>query len=79
MCIRDRASDWPFIMKTGTVPQYAKNRFIVHTGRFLRLAKELQTGSVNPVFLQYLEQVEGIFSDIDFRDFTERPEKASSF
>jgi 1,4-alpha-glucan branching enzyme len=74
-----QASDWPFIMKTGTVPQYAKNRFIVHTGRFLRLAKELQTGSVNPVFLQYLEQVDGIFSDIDFRDFTERPEKASSF
>lgn len=74
-----QASDWPFIMKTGTVPEYARNRFVTHTGRFQRLADELKEGSVDPVFLKYLEQVDSIFPDIDFRDFLAGSEKASSF
>ncbi len=65
-----QASDWPFIMKAGTVPEYAKKRFVTHTARFLRLAKEIEEGAINPVFLGYLEQVDSIFPDIDFRDFT---------
>lgn len=73
-----QASDWPFIMKTGTVPDYARNRFVTHTGRFQRLADELKEGAVDPVFLKYLEQVDSIFPDIDFRDFLGGSEKVSS-
>jgi 1,4-alpha-glucan branching enzyme len=64
-----QASDWPFIMKAGTVYQYAVNRFVTHIGRFLRLAEQIQTGAVDPVFLKHLEQADTIFPDLDFRVF----------
>ncbi len=66
-----QASDWPFIMKSGTVHQYATNRLVIHTGRFLRLVREIKAGAIDPLFLSYLEQSDSIFPDIDFRDFTE--------
>jgi len=64
-----QASDWPFIMKSGTVHQYAVNRFVTHVGRFLRLARQIETGAVDPVFLKHLEHTDNIFPDIDFRVF----------
>ncbi|MGB4655971.1 MAG: 1,4-alpha-glucan branching protein domain-containing protein [Bacillota bacterium] len=65
-----QASDWPFIMNSGTVYQYAVNRFVTHVGRFLKLARQLEAGTVDPGFLRHLERTDTIFPDMDFRDFT---------
>ena len=75
-----QASDWPFIMKSGTVHQYAVNRFVTHIGRFLKLASQVEAGAVDPGFLKHLEHTDTIFPDIDFRIFaasTQDAEKVS--
>jgi len=64
-----QASDWPFIMKTGTVPQYARRRFVTHVGRARRLLAEVREGAVDPVFLRDLEVSDSLFPDVDYRDF----------
>lgn len=60
-----QASDWPFIMKTGSLPEYARSRFTSHVGRFRRLIDEIDRGAVDPVFLQELEERDSIFRDLD--------------
>ncbi len=62
-----QSSDWPFIMKTGTVPGYARHRFITHMGRFQRLLREIEEGAVDPVFLKRLEETDSLFPDVDYR------------
>ena len=64
-----QSSDWPFIMKSGTVPEYARNRFITHIGRFRQLIKEVENGAVDPVFLRQLETWDSVFPDIDYAEF----------
>lgn len=60
-----QASDWPFIMKTGSVPEYARRRFVSHVGRFRSLLDQVEEGAVDPVFLGQLEETDGIFPDLD--------------
>ena len=64
-----QSSDWPFIMKTGTVPGYAKQRFTNHIARFLRLIDEVKQGAVDPLYLDRLERYDSIFPEIDYRAF----------
>lgn len=65
-----QSSDWAFIMKSGTVPEYAKYRFTTHIGRFIRLLREIEEGAVDPVFLKKLELEDSIFPDLDFSEFS---------
>jgi len=60
-----QASDWPFIMKAGSVPDYARRRFVSHVGRFRRLVDEVDRGAVDPVFLHEVEERDSIFSGLD--------------
>jgi 1,4-alpha-glucan branching enzyme len=60
-----QSSDWPFMMKTGSVPDYARSRFVSHVGRFRRLIDEVDRGAVDPVFLRDLEERDSIFRDLD--------------
>ena len=60
-----QASDWPFIMKTGSVPEYAKSRFVSHLGRFRALLCQVEEGAVDPIFLGQLEEADGIFAGAD--------------
>jgi 1,4-alpha-glucan branching enzyme len=62
-----QASDWPFIMKTGSVPEYAKSRFTNHIGRFSELLSQVEEGAVDPVLLGRLEEADGIFAGSDLR------------
>jgi 1,4-alpha-glucan branching enzyme len=59
------ASDWAFIMKTGSVPDYAKRRFVSHVQRFQTLLDQVDEGAVDPVMLNRLEEMDGIFADQD--------------
>jgi len=64
-----QASDWPFIMKTGTTVEYAKKRITEHLARFNYLLDGIKTNALNERTLSALEVLDDIFPDINFRDF----------
>ncbi len=64
-----QASDWPFILQTGTTVAYAKKRLNDHLARFHYLLESVQTNAINARYLSALEILDDIFPAIDFRDF----------
>jgi len=65
-----QASDWAFIMRTGTLVPYAVLRTELHLDRFERLATALATGSVDPAQLQTWEELDPVFPGIQPGLFT---------
>ena len=65
-----QASDWAFMMKTGTTADYATQRTRRHLARFLRLMHQIQTGKIDEGWLARLESGDGVFRGIDYRVFT---------
>jgi 1,4-alpha-glucan branching enzyme len=61
------SSDWAFIMKTGTMVQYATRRTREHIAAFLRLHEEVRSGTIDEDFLSGLEAHHSIFPEIDYR------------
>jgi 1,4-alpha-glucan branching enzyme len=64
-----QASDWAFIIKTGTAVEYAYRRVRDHLARFDYLERSLRKGAIDVHRLQALEYMDNIFPDIDFRVF----------
>ncbi len=62
-----QASDWAFIMKTGTMVEYAVKRTNDHVSRFNRLADQADNGQVDYEWLERIESLDNIFPEIDFR------------
>ncbi len=62
-----QSSDWPFIMKTGTVVSYAHKRFKDHIARFTRLYEAIKSGSIDEPYLVEIESRDNIFPEIDYR------------
>ncbi len=62
-----QASDWAFIMKTGTMVEYAVKRTNDHISRFHRLADQADNGQVDYGWLERIESLDNIFPEIDFR------------
>jgi 1,4-alpha-glucan branching enzyme len=62
-----QASDWAFIMKTGTFVSYAVNRTREHIGRFLCFHDQLRNKSIDMKLLEEAESKYTIFKDIDYR------------
>lgn len=60
-----QSSDWPFILRTGTSPGYARRRVTDHLLRFTRLYEQLQQQQVDEQFLLQLEGQDNIFQAID--------------
>jgi 1,4-alpha-glucan branching enzyme len=60
-----QASDWAFIMKTGTLVPYAVQRTETHLDRFDRLATGLEAGKLNAVSLAEMESAYPLFSELD--------------
>lgn len=67
-----QSSDWAFIMKTGTMVEYAVRRTKEHVGNFTRLEAELRGGPIDEGHLAFLEDRHNIFPAIDYRVY--RPE-----
>ncbi|KOA20181.1 1,4-alpha-glucan branching enzyme [Clostridium homopropionicum DSM 5847] len=61
------ASDWPFIIKNGTSVEYAVNRVNLHLERFNRLYDMITKDSIDESYLEKIEQIDNIFSDLDYR------------
>ena len=67
-----QASDWPFIMKTGTAVQYATRRIKEHLFNFNKIYDGLCRNSVKTEWLTNLEKKDNLFSDIDYRLFASK-------
>lgn len=61
-----QASDWPFIMKTGTTVPYAVKRVKEHIFNFTRIYEDLCKNSINTEWLTTIEKRNNIFPDIDY-------------
>ncbi|MBT3274877.1 MAG: DUF1957 domain-containing protein [Spirochaetales bacterium] len=70
-----QASDWAFIMKTGTTVQYATRRMKEHLYNFNRIYDGLCRNSVSTEWLTRLEKKNNLFSDIDYRLFVSKRKK----
>lgn len=62
-----QSSDWAFIMKAGTMVDYAVFRTKKHLHNFFQLAKEIENHEIREDFLQQLEKSDNIFPRIDFK------------
>lgn len=61
-----QASDWPFILRTGTSPEYAKRRVTDHLLRFIALHEQLTSTSVDEYWLATIEEMDNIFPDVNY-------------
>lgn len=62
-----QSSDWAFIMKTGTLVNYAVKRTKEHILRFTRLYDQIKSNSIDEAFLGDSEYKDNLFPDIDYR------------
>jgi len=62
-----QSSDWAFIMKTGTMVDYANRRTQKHVGSFYRLCDGLRNQAIDPGFLERLEAEDNLFPELDYR------------
>jgi len=65
-----QASDWAFIMKTGTMVEYAQKRTREHALRFTRLYDQLkanQGAAIDEAWLSQCESRDNLFPEIDYR------------
>lgn len=62
-----QSSDWAFIMKTGTMVEYAVRRTKEHVLRFLRLHDGLRSGHLDEQWLSFVEEKNNIFPEMDYR------------
>jgi 1,4-alpha-glucan branching enzyme len=62
-----QTSDWPFILRTGTSPEYARKRVKEHLLRFTRLYEQLTTAQLDEDWLKQVEWRDNLFPDVDYR------------
>jgi 1,4-alpha-glucan branching enzyme len=65
-----QASDWPFMINSGAMAEYAAGRIKTHLLRFLRLKAEIEEGKVDEDRLSAVESQDNIFPHIDYRVFS---------
>jgi len=62
-----QASDWPFMLRTGTNADYARKRVKDHLLHFTRLYERLMNGGIDETRLSEMEGINSIFPDLDYR------------
>ena len=65
-----QASDWAFIMKTGTMVEYAVNRTHVHVLNFNHLYEQIKGDTIDETWLVELERRHNLFPNLDYRMYT---------
>jgi 1,4-alpha-glucan branching enzyme len=60
-----QSSDWPFILRTGTSPEYARRRVKDHLLRFIALHEQLTQTQVDEAWLADIEARDNVFPNID--------------
>ena len=62
-----QSSDWAFIMKTGTMVEYAVKRTKIHVHNCLELSRQIAEQRIDSGFLWNLEMTNNVFPEIDYR------------
>jgi 1,4-alpha-glucan branching enzyme len=62
-----QASDWPFLVKTGTAREYATKRMQDHLVRFNRLYDQVAANALDEKFLADCEWRDNLFPNVDWR------------
>lgn len=66
-----RASDWAFMINTGNMIRYGRNRTRRHIANVYRLCRQLDRGKIDKSWLSILEKQNNIFPEINFYQFKE--------
>ena len=64
-----QASDWPFIISTGTMVRYARERIEDHIVRFNRLHEQLYQETIDVEWLEKLKAKDNLFPELDYHIF----------
>ncbi len=67
-----QSSDWAFILKAGTLTEYATRRSREHIENFGRLRAGILGEAVDPEWLAALESRNNLFPNLDYRVFADR-------
>jgi 1,4-alpha-glucan branching enzyme len=67
------ASDWPFIMRTGTMVPYADKRVKQHINRFARLYDDVKKGAIDAKWLAEVQRRDCIFADMECARYYAEP------
>jgi 1,4-alpha-glucan branching enzyme len=62
-----QASDWAFIMKTGTTTPYAVRRACDHINRFNHICESVLGGAIHEPWLRAVEEQDNLFPELDYR------------
>ena len=62
-----QASDWPFVLRAGTSPDYARQRVTDHLLRFSHIYEQLTADKFDAEWLQQVESRDNLFPDISYR------------
>ena len=62
-----QSSDWPFMLRTDSSPEYARQRVTDHILRFTSLYEQLNNGHIDERGLSALEARDNIFPDLNYR------------
>jgi 1,4-alpha-glucan branching enzyme len=62
-----QSSDWAFIMKTGTMVEYATQRTRVHVLNFNHLYEQIKRDEIDDNWLVQIERRHNLFPTIDYR------------
>ena len=62
-----QSSDWAFIMKTGTMVEYAHQRTKVHVLNFNHLYEQIKNNQLDEPWLAEVERRHNLFPDMDYR------------
>lgn len=62
-----QSSDWPFILRTDTSPEYARNRVSEHLLRFTRIYEQLMAGRLDESWLAEVESKDNLFPELNWR------------
>jgi 1,4-alpha-glucan branching enzyme len=65
-----QSSDWAFIMKTGTMVDYAVKRTHEHVIRFNELYQQITENRVSESYLSEIESKDNLFPDLDYRVYS---------
>ncbi len=61
-----QASDWAFIMRTGTMVNYAEKRTTDHVSKFTKLYLDIKNNRINEPWLRELEESDNIFPNMNY-------------
>jgi 1,4-alpha-glucan branching enzyme len=65
-----QSSDWAFIMKTGTMVDYARERTRVHVLNFNHLYEQIKTNEIDEAWLNQIEQRHNLFPNMEYRVYS---------